>query len=236
MRLLARTIALIGAFIVLACLVTGCDAPLSRDVLLDRLGRGTYSVFTVSFYRYAPSDMKGFVTGVDKNDLLYEQILNTGPFQRLDISYRHDLDRCTITRGGNDLASDRKLVSTMTEAHRGAIEDIVRLIKDNGSAGAALFSRDLYATGGTDDPDYFQAIDDRLRQRIMNQSGAETDWQFVEFSLQFRLPQNGPPVYTAEGALIPLTTTGDTAQTCVALRAIAEREYQRLPDPLEDQM
>ena len=237
MRLPARLLPLIGGLIVLTLLACGCDAPLSRDTLLDRLGRGNYAVFTVTYYRYAPSVMQTFAAGIGGEDYLYEQILALGPIERLDLSYRPNANRCTITRGGNDLAADRREVSKATAPGRGPLEEIIRLVKDNPTSSEAMFSRDLYAASDTADPDYFQSVDSALRSRIANQSGTSADWQFVEFTLQYRLPQAGPPVYTAEAALIPLGGANGGSQAVATLKGIADREFGKLPDPLaEDTM
>ncbi|MEO7992861.1 MAG: hypothetical protein ABI743_00550 [bacterium] len=216
-------------------LLTGCDAPLSYATLLTRLGEGRYAEFTVTFYRYSPDAMRGFVAEDNPRQYLYERILDRGPIERLQFTFRPKFNKCELLRTGNDIDQDHRLITKSSNPQRGPLERVIRLLKDDPNAGAALFQRDLYAAEETADPDYFSAFDGALHDRLARQSGVTPTWQFAEFLLQYQLPQPGPPVYTAEAALIPLTPGGAAGTLVGALMGVAEDEFAKLKDPLAGQ-
>ncbi|HYE78726.1 MAG TPA: hypothetical protein VEI97_12145 [bacterium] len=217
----------------LAALMTGCDAPLKPDKLIQHLGKGDYSFFLVTFYRYAPSDMQAFAAGLAPGSLqyAYEELLLRGPLERLDLVYRPSAKKTTITRYGNDLDLEHRLTSSTTAPQRGPLESVIQTLKGNMADTRDFFARDLYAAADGTSPDYFRAVDNQVLRVLRGQSGSTPDWHFVEFTLQYRLPQPGRPVYTSESALIPLGRPTGLDST---LRQLADKHYQALPDPLVD--
>lgn len=219
--------------ILLACwLLAGCDAPLRHETLIDRLGTGSYSSFTVTFYRYSPAAVQGYAAGVAPADYLYERLLDQGPIERLVLTYQPKTNRAALLRTGNELDASRQYRTARTVAQRGPLEEVIRALKAEPDRTAAWFRRDLYAAADAASPDYFRSVDRALAQAINRQMGSVMDWQFVELSLTYPLPQSGPLVYTAEAALLPLTVTGGDAAVINRMLALADREFGQLQNPL----
>lgn len=224
-----RTCSLI--VILLAVLLTGCDGPLAHDTLIDRLGTGRYSTFHITFYRYHPGDMRAFLAGLPAGAYAYDEIVSDGPIERLQLVYTPRNHRVAVTRTGNDLDVSRRLVTRKSVGGRGPVEDVIRALKGAPGPARSWFARDLFRQVDSADPEYFRGFDRHLRRRLDQQTG-DADWHLIEFSLTYPLPQAGAPVYTAEAALLPLTSTGEDGLLVSALLSLADREYAKLPDPL----
>lgn len=223
---------LLGAL--LFALLTGCDAPLQPDKLLNHLGKGDYTFFSVTFYRYPAAEMQSFALGLaGGQQYAYEQMLLQGPLERLDFTYRPKNKSTTITRFGNDLDVEHQLTSIKKAPNRGPLDEVIKLIKGNPEAMRGFFSRDVYATADETSPDYFRAVDNAVLSALRRQHGSTPEWQFVEFTLQYKLPQAGKTVLTSESALIPLGS-GAGALIDGPLQSIADKHFAALPDPLKD--
>lgn len=221
----------LGCLLALAILLTGCDGPLTHATLIDRLGTGKYANFHVTFYRFSPSQMQGFLAGVSPEQYAFDEIIEDGPIERLQFIYSPKNHRISISRTGNDVEASQRLVTSAKSGGRGPIEDIIRALKSNPDAARSWFERDLYRQIDTSDPEYFQGFDRSLRRRLERQVGSQSDWHLVELALTYTLPQSGAPVYTAEAALLPLTSSGSDGQLVSTLLSLADREFAKLKDP-----
>lgn len=215
-------------------LLVGCDAPLQHDALIHRLGTGGYASFQVTFYRFSPSQMQQFVAGVGPEQYLFDAIVESGPIERLQFVYTPRSHRVTVMRTGNDVDVSHRLTSQRKSGGRGPVEQVIRVLKAEPVRAGSWFERDLYKAVPASDPDYFLGFDRILHQRLMRQSGTASDWQYVELALTYPLLQAGAPVYTAEAALIPLTSAGSDGPLVSALLSLADREFAALPDPLSE--
>jgi len=222
---------LLGCLLGVAVLLTGCDGPLLHATLIDRLGTGRYANFHVTFYRFSPAQMQGFLAGVAPEQYAFDEIIEDGPIERLQFVYSPKNHRVSISRTGNDVEACQRMVTSTKGGGRGPIEDIIRVLKSNPDVARSWFERDLYRSVDASDPEYFQGFDRSLRRRLERQTGSSSDWHLVELELTYTIPQPGTPVYTAEAALLPLTSSGPDGQLVSTLLSLADREFAKLKDP-----